>query len=69
MPQGNEPESSWARPLRSGTMDVSGMPMDLDSDSVGGSVDDTLVVIDSESERAPDSVPVLTDSEREGAGL
>ena len=69
MPQGNEPESSWARPLRSGTMDVSGMPMDLDSDSVGGSVDDTLVVIDSESERALDSVPVLTDSEREGAGL
>ena len=42
------------------------MPMDLDSDSVGHSVDGTLVVIDSDTERAP-SMPDLGSSASEGA--
>ena len=64
MSQSKGPESSWPHPLSSGTSD---MPMDLDADSVGDAVDGTLVVIDSDTERAPSSMPDLGSSGSEGA--
>ena len=39
------------------------MPMDLDVDSVGIIADGTLVVIDSDTERAPSSMPVMVSAD------